>query len=259
LFKNTNSLRPENPIGKPFFELGEVDSSNNYAMQQVQAQMAEHGTTYFASFQNKGKGQRGKPWNGEYGQNIMMSCVLEPGFISLDNQFFLNIAIALGCYEFFEKYAIDKVSIKWPNDIYWADRKAGGILIENILQGREWKYSIAGIGININQTLFPPSLPNPVSLKQITGKTFEPLVLAKDLCSFLEKYWQLLKGNPSNLLKLYNERLYKKNQLVYLKSGESVFTAEIKGVNERGELLIFNGMDSAITFGTVEWVLPQLK
>ena len=86
---------------------------------------------------------------------------------------------SLPAYDFFNFYAIDETSIKWPNDIYWRDRKAGGILIENILQGKKWKFAIVGIGININQTLFPASLPNPVSLKQITGKTFNVVELGK--------------------------------------------------------------------------------
>ena len=125
-------MRCGNPIGEPFIELSEVDSSNNYAMQQVQAQMAAHGFTCFAHFQKAGKGQRGKEWITERGQNILMSCVVEPSFLSIDNQFILNAAVALACFDLFNLYAIDKTSIKWPNDIYWEDRKAGGILVENV-------------------------------------------------------------------------------------------------------------------------------
>ena len=106
---------------------------------------------------------------------------------------------------FFTKYAGDRTRIKWPNDIYWKDRKAGGILIENVLQGGKWKYSIVGIGININQILFPANILNPVSLAQITGKTFEVIALAKELCSHLEKRWQqLLKMTHRTCLNEYN-------------------------------------------------------
>ena len=255
--KITNSLLPTPLIGNPFVVIGEVDSSNNYAMRQVQADLAEHGTCYFATYQNKGKGQRGKPWKGEPGQNIMMSIVLEPTFLTIDNQFFLNIAIALACYEMFNSYTIDKTCIKWPNDIYWGDRKAGGILIENILQGKDWRFSIAGIGININQTVFPAELPNPVSLKQITGKTLDPVVLAKELAVYLEDKWQLLRqDNKDELLDQYNQILYKRNDTVTFKKDNAKFSAIVKGVAEDGQLIIDTGEVSKVPFGTVEWVLP---
>lgn len=255
--KNTNSLRCENPIGEPFFELSEVDSSNNYAMRQVQAHLAGHGTTWFAHFQNAGKGQRGKHWKAEPGQNIMMSCIVEPKGISIDNQFVLNAAVALACFDFFNKYAIDKTSIKWPNDIFWGDRKAGGILIENIVKGEKWKYSVVGIGININQTLFPEGIRNPVSLKQITGKTFNVIDLAKELCGVLENRWkQFLSKSYNGLIAEYCNHLYKINQQATFKKGNAVFNAIVTGVNKKGELLIHTGNQSAIAYGSAEWVLP---
>lgn len=250
-------MRRDNPIGKPFYELGEVDSSNNYAMRMVQAQLAGHGATWFAHFQNAGKGQRGKQWKAEAGQNIMMSCVIEPTAVSIDNQFILNVAVALACFDLFNKYAINKTSIKWPNDIYWGDRKAGGILIENLLKGEKWKYSIAGMGININQTLFPEALKNPVSLKQITGKTFNVVDLAKELCDCLENRWQQLSSKVyDELLSEYSNHLYKLNREATFKKENAVFNAIVKGVNKKGGLLIQTDTLSTIAYGSVEWVLP---
>ncbi len=250
-------MRRVNPIGHPFIELGEVDSSNNYAMRQIQAQLSDHGTTYFADFQTQGKGQRGKIWNAEPGQNIMMSCVLKPFFLTIDNQFALNVSIALACCDFFNFHSAGNTRIKWPNDIYWEDRKAGGILIENVLQGKDWKFSVAGIGININQTFFSPDIANPVSLKQIAGKNFDPVSLAKQLCTFLQHRWEMLaKGNDYSWIDEYNGNLYKKGEKVIFKKNNTVFPAIIKGVNLRGELMIDTGTDiSAIPFGEVEWMI----
>lgn len=249
-------MSPLTPIGEPFMEIGEVDSSNNYAMRQVQAQLAEHGATYFASFQTQGKGQRGKNWVAEPGQNIMMSCVLEPHLLNIDNKFVLSCCIALACFDFFNEMAIDNTSIKWPNDIYWGDRKAGGILVENVLQGKEWKYAIVGIGININQTLFSPNLPNPVSLRQITGKSFDSILLAKDLCTHLESRWKMLLGGQMlDLMNQYNACLYKLNQTVWFRKHNAVYAAVIKGVNNCGELLADTGNLSAIPHGDVEWLI----
>ena len=258
--KNTNSLRPENPIGTPFYELTEVDSTNNYAMLQVQAQMAVHGATWFAHYQNSGKGQRGKAWNATYGENIMMSSVLYPGFLSIENQFLLNVTVALGCFDFFTKHSDDETRIKWPNDIYWRDRKAGGMLIENVLKGKEWKFSIVGIGININQTFFSADLPNPVSLKQITGKSFDVIVLAKELCQCLDYRWKQLKEQKDNdLLQEYSSHLYKLDELVTFKKDRSTFDAIVTGVNKNGELLVKTDRPLALTYGSVNWIFSQPK
>jgi BirA family biotin operon repressor/biotin-[acetyl-CoA-carboxylase] ligase len=126
-------------------------------MGKVRAGMAQHGLSVFALEQTRGKGQRDKIWISEPGQNIALSLVLEPKhhFPSL---FLLSMAMAVGTVRFFRKYVPDDVSIKWPNDVYWRDRKAGGILIENVWQGGVWKFAVVGIGININQTRFSISL-----------------------------------------------------------------------------------------------------
>ena len=258
--KNNDSLPRLTPIGVPFIEIGTVDSSNNYAMRQIQAQMAEHGTVYFAHYQTGGKGQRGKNWNAEQGANITLSCVLKSNMLSIDNKFVISVFIALSCFDLFFSLVNDQISIKWPNDIYWKDRKAGGILIENVLQGKDWKYAIAGIGLNINQTLFPDELSNPVSLKQITGKEYDPIILAKELCKFLNARWQMIvDGRQSQLLQDYNNNLYKLGEIVTFKNDQTYFTAMVKGVNEHGDLIIDNGSEFVIPHGAVEWVIQPLK
>jgi BirA family transcriptional regulator, biotin operon repressor / biotin---[acetyl-CoA-carboxylase] ligase len=249
-------LPRENVIGEPFIELSEVDSSNNYAMAQVQAHLAEHGATWFAHHQKAGKGQRGKTWNAEARQNIIMSCVVEPRMLSVENQFILSVVVALACYDLFSKYALDETRIKWPNDIYWKDRKAGGILIENVLQGKEWKFAIVGIGLNINQTLFSADLLNPVSLKQITGRTFNVVNLGKELCGLLENRWQQLKSTPyRQLLDEYRNHLYKIGEQVTFKKDNTLFNAHISGVTDQGNLLINTGVETEVPFGTVDWII----
>ena len=249
-------MRPDNLIGVPFTELSEVDSSNNYAMRKVQAQLAEHGATWFAHYQKSGKGQRGKRWNAEQGQNIMISFVLDTSAVLIDKQAIISMAVALACYDFFNKYAIDSSSIKWPNDIYWRDRKAGGILIEAVTRGQECRYAVVGIGLNINQTLFPANLKNPVSLRQITGKSYDVILMAKELCNMLELRWQQLRNDGEHALhKEYNSRLYKINQPATFKTGTTTIQAVVEGVNLQGELLINTGQQAAVSFGSVEWVI----
>lgn len=250
-----------NTIGHSFIELDEIDSTNNYAFDLLQANLATHGTTVFARTQTAGKGQRGKTWNSEPGTNIITSVILDTSFLSTVQQFPLSIAIALGVHDFFSKYAGDESKIKWPNDIFWRDRKAGGILIENSITSRiaeigSWHWAVIGIGININQTIFPKQLTNPVSLKQITGKEFDVLMLTKELYTFLDfRYQQLRKKKLKEQLLQYNQYLYKRDESVRLKKENAAFHCTIEGVNKNGELLVKGTTKENFTFGEVKWIL----
>ena len=247
-----------NPVGFKFIELQSVDSTNNYAMAQVHAGLAISGTVFFAHDQYAGKGQRGKSWIAEPGENIMMSILLQLQFLSPNRQFELSACIALACHDFLRKYLANETTVKWPNDLYWRDRKAGGILIENILQGNHWAYAVVGIGININQAHFPEPAKNAVSIRQVTGKTHDTVTLAKELCLFIENRYSRLPSESFNkLLEEYQAALYKINQPVQLKKEGKLFNTVIRGVDATGRLLTSDSADGAFDFGTVEWIIPD--
>ena len=259
---------PGNPIGVPFIELQSIDSTNKYAMGLVHGNQLpdgqdepQHGTSIFAHDQTAGKGQRNKNWIAEKGSNIALSILLKPYPLRIRDQFRLTISIAVSVYEFFSNYAGDETTIKWPNDLYWRDRKAGGILIENVVQSKQaavgsWKWAIVGIGININQTVFPAHLPNPVSLRQISGKNFHPVDLAKELCLIIEKnYQQLINDKFDSLFNHYQNHLYKKGEKVKLKKGSRVFETIIKAVSETGQLITQHSTEELFEFGEVEWII----
>ncbi len=248
-------------LGLPFIELQSIDSTNNYARQQIHAGLAQHGMAIFSHEQLAGKGQRGKSWQAEKGTNIILSLIINPYPLQLVQQFQLSACFAVGVHDFFIKYAGDDSKIKWPNDLYWQDRKAGGILIESIVGSRgsgvaAWEWSIVGIGININQTHFPEDLHNPVSLKQITGKNFNPVELAKELCEMLDKrFIELIHDGFENIYNTYQAHLYKKKAVVKLKKGNRVFETMIEGVSPMGKLITRHAISEEFDFGEVEWVL----
>ncbi len=240
-------------------------------MGQVHAGVAQHGIAYFAHEQIAGKGQRGKSWVTEKKSNIIISVVVQPTTFQLTEQFQLSACMTLAIHTFFKSYAGDETRIKWPNDIYWRDRKAAGILIENVVspqstaqnqlstindQKAAWKWAVVGIGMNINQTTFPDTLKNPVSLKQITGRNYDTVLLAKQLCESIDIFYKkLLKEGYESTLETYNENLYKKNETVRLKKDNYVFEATIKGVAENGQLIIHNNIEERFDFGEVEWAI----
>ena len=190
-------------LGEPLIELSTIDSTNIYAMAQIKAGLAKTGSCFRADYQTHGKGQHGRVWESSKGQNILCSYILE--LKKLDalkkwtptDQIGFSAAIALGIRAFFDAHTNGDTKIKRPNDIYWRDRKAGGILIENLLKGKEWTWAVIGIGININQTVFSPDAPNPVSLKQITGLDWDILSLQETLSKALTKSIQdwLMEGD----------------------------------------------------------------
>ncbi len=224
-------------------------------MRQIQAGLATHGTAWFALEQTAGKGQRGKSWLTTPNQNIMLSVVITPGLLP-SRQFCLSATVALACYDFYKKYAGEETRIKWPNDLYWRDRKAGGILIENVFRGSDWLYAVVGVGINLNQVVFDPALPNPVSLKQITGRDFDPSEMGKELCLALENRYQLLQaGETAAIMQEYQQVLYKIHQPVTLKKGAVLFETTITGVSDNGQLLTKDVIDRSFDFGEVEFLI----
>jgi BirA family biotin operon repressor/biotin-[acetyl-CoA-carboxylase] ligase len=245
--------------GFSFEVLQKVDSTNNYAMAKVHAGMAKHGDACFTDHQTGGKGQRGKTWLTGIGQNLALTVILKPKQLNITQPFELSTAVSLATIDFFGKYAGDETSIKWPNDIYWRDRKAGGVLIENKFNGNNWKWAIAGVGININQTQFAADLINPVSLMQVTGKNFVLEQLARELHQLiLKRTDELLTKRYELLLEEYNQHLFKIHQPVRLKKDNIVFETTIKGVSAQGQLLTEDAIEKRFEFGEVEWLMSDV-
>ncbi len=240
----------------PFIILASVDSTNNYAMGMVRDGIAKHGDAWFSYEQTDGKGRRGKIWKAKKGKNIILSIVVSTRFLTVYQQFNLSVAVSLGCLDLYKKYAQDETKIKWPNDIFWNDRKAGGILIENVIKGNNWQWAVIGIGININQTefqlngVFPP-----VSLKQITGKEYDVITLANELYKKVMKRYNELQNNEyQKMLEEYNQYLFRLDKKVKLKKDNMVFEAAIKGVSPIGKLITIDTIEREFDFDEVEWV-----
>lgn len=238
-----------------FTILTSVDSTNNYAMGMIRDGLAVNGNAVFSYEQTKGKGRRGKTWSAEKGKNIMMSIIISPENLTIYQQFHLSIAVSLACIDFFTKYAGDETKIKWPNDIFWNDRKAGGVLIENIIK-EKWQWSVIGIGININQTQFNlDTVFPPVSLKQITGKEYDLVELAKELHKkVMKRYEELRTIGFKKMLNEYNQYLFGLNKKLKLKKQSAVFETTITGVSQRGKLITVDSIEREFEFDEVEWV-----
>jgi BirA family biotin operon repressor/biotin-[acetyl-CoA-carboxylase] ligase len=241
---------------KKIIFLNEIDSTNNYANQLILSNAAEEGTIVMTQFQKKGRGQPGNGWESEAGKNLLVSFILFPEFLHAEKQFQISKAISLSIVEFLNR-EVDRVSIKWPNDIYVENKKIAGILIENSIKGTTLFSSIVGIGLNINQDIFVSDAPNPVSLKQLTGKEFDVKSVMCDIFELFTKWYRRLQYVAAvDIDSTYFDQLYGKEEWkTYSKQGE-LFEAKIVGIGEYGQLQLKNrhGIIEEFMFKEVEFV-----
>jgi BirA family biotin operon repressor/biotin-[acetyl-CoA-carboxylase] ligase len=211
-------------------------STNDLLKELAGQQILEEGTAVVTHAQTAGKGQRGNTWESEPGKNIACSLLLYPAFLPVKQFFLLSEAVALGVKEALDVYAEGFV-IKWPNDIYFREQKIAGILIENEIIGQQFAQAIVGIGLNVNQTVFLSDAPNPVSLKQITGKTQNVNQLSEKLLkAVLFRYEQLKSGDTAHIVRAYHEALYRKSGFHAYKDKQGRFSARIEKITDDGLL-----------------------
>ena len=171
-------------------------------------------------------------------QNLLFSFVIFPVFLEAKQQFLISQIVSLAIKEELDTYTTD-ISIKWPNDIYWKDKKICGMLIENDLMGRNISQSIAGVGININQEVFHSSAPNPVSLFQITGKQYDIFNILEHIMLRIQIYYDLLQKNNTALITAQYERsLFRKEGMYRYKDVNGEFMANIVCVEPEGRLIL---------------------
>lgn len=251
---------PSPAIGQPFVNVLATGSTNDEARIAIKDGRATPGMVIFTTEQKAGRGQRGRSWKSEKDASIAMSALIRPDFLTVSQQFSLSMAVALAAQDLLSTYAgSDDIRIKWPNDIYWRDRKLSGILIESVISSSgQWQWAVVGIGVNVNQPSFPSELPNPVSLRQITGKQFDCEKLARELCLLLTiRLRQLQEKESTALLEDYNQKLYKKGSACHFIKNDQPIQAIVGSVTITGELILEELADP-IRFGEIEWVVPRI-
>ena len=246
-------------VGKVYACFDELPSTNDWAKQLIAGSVSlpdtltsvstkskpPEGTLVRAVRQSAGRGQFGSIWESERGLNLTVSCVLYPHWLSVGDQFALSTAVALAvkdvCAEALTESALaSAVKVKWPNDIYAGERKICGILIENTLSGGHLQSSVVGIGMNVNQAVFPSELPFAGSLSLAAGRSFDVETLLARLCESLERrYLQLRAQGCAALLRAYEAELLGKDaprMFAHLAKDGSPFAGLVDGVENDGRL-----------------------
>ena len=243
-------------LPEPVF-LHETNSTNSYLDELCNNSSVEELTSVYTDFQTAGRGQRGNSWESEAGKNLLFSFVVYPEFLEAHRQFYLSQVTALALHDVLSSYT-EGISIKWPNDIYWKDKKICGTLIENDLTGIHISRSISGTGVNLNQERFLSDAPNPVSLCQITGNQYNPREILEQIMEKVTEYYQLLKENRTEVLETrYKEALYRKEGLHLFRDKDGNFQARIADIEPNGRLILEDedGQTRGYLFKEVEYIL----
>lgn len=227
----------------------EQTNSTNTLLKELIAKGQEPDFIY-AGYQTAGRGQTGNSWESEKGKNLICSILLPPN----KNLYFLNIAVSVAIHRKISELGISELGIKWPNDIYWKDKKLAGILLENAIIGNEVKYAIAGIGLNVNQTEFVSDAPNPVSLKQISGKEYAIDQLMQDL---LDAIHTVLNEPEEAVWSTYKAHLYRREGYWPFADQNSTFEAQIEDVLPSGEIVLKDpeGKERIYHFKQIRYVI----
>ena len=221
---------------RTIIHLRETDSTNRY-LRELPDDGADM-TVVYADFQTAGKGQGSNSWESQPGQNLLMSVRVRPTMVPPTQQFILSEAGALALGRVLSTYA-DDITLKWPNDIYWRDRKMSGTLIETAVGSHGLRRCIYGIGLNVNQQVFVSDAPNPVSLRQATGLELDvEQVMLQVLDALEEELAIVVSGRFDDIRRRYHQALYRRTGLHAYRDGEGTFMAELVAVEDDGHLVL---------------------
>ena len=211
----------------------QTPSTNALSWEMNREKSLPEGLVIYTDFQSAGKGQPGNAWESSKGMNLLFSVMLHPDRLPMDELFLVSQLVSIAIKKALDEYTTN-ITVKWPNDIYWNDKKLAGILIENSLQGIKIMSVVIGVGLNVNQKSFFSNAPNPVSLSQITGKRQNRKQLLQQICqNIMELYYEMDK---EKIRKIYAESLYRKSGFYSFEANNETFQAKIKEVQTDGML-----------------------
>lgn len=241
IFNKVSNILPfrGNSERLPIIHLSSVDSTNSYLM-AYKPREGETMTVVYADEQTAGRGQGSNHWESEPGKNLTFSVLVHPTMVPVMRQFLLSEAGALALWDVLGQYlGADDVKMKWPNDIYWKDKKISGTLIETRLGGGHVKDCVYGIGIDVNQEKFVSDAPNPVSMKQILDHDVDLKELLNKIIDSFKKYYAAIEnGEYAAISELYHSGLYRAHGFHRYKDKDGEFEAAIVEVEDSGNLIL---------------------
>ena len=219
-------------------KLDAIDSTNSYLKKLLTKESLDDLTVVISKHQTKGKGRNGNIWANDASLNLAFSIYKRFNRLNINNKFILNLISSIAVFHLLNENKLNKLTIKWPNDIMSENKKISGILIENSVKGNFINHSVIGVGVNVNQRKFK-NLPNATSMFIETGREFSLDSLASRLGEIFSKNFLQYEKNEGALLKYYNNQLFLKNtDSNFITKDGKRFSGKITRINKNGELII---------------------
>ena len=266
-----------------YVHLEQIDSTNAY-LQRLQSEADIRNWAVSADEQTAGKGMGSNSWESEVGKNLTFSLALDMGFLPAERQFLLSEAVALGLIHALDGLLVEgmsyrgfpsidtlppnvgrydkegkpsvsmpsKLHIKWPNDIYYENRKLAGILINSTIKANMMDVSIVGIGLNVNQMQFKDWPTHPISLKQITGKTYDLQPLLEQVAESIYNKVEILKVSPTAIEEEYLQRLFRYRTWADYEVNGKVLRLFMMGIDPFGRLMLVDKAEKEYCFDVKE-------
>ncbi len=225
-------------IGREILFYPVIDSTNTAAFEK--ALNSKEGLVILAESQLKGKGRLGRTWVSPPGLNIYMSIVLKP-LIELTDATLITIMAAVACTITLRKISGLEITIKWPNDLIFRNRKIGGILTELKSEHKKIVFAVLGIGINVNADLkdFPEDIRNiATSLRDETKKSFSRTEVLIELLNELNKWYEVLLTNRKVIVDKWKELTSTIGKKVKVVTVQETFEGIAQDIDEKGALIL---------------------
>ena len=224
-------------------DLPQTESTNTYARTMPVEPSDTTPIVVTTDCQTCGRGQRGNSWESEPSKNLTFTLVVYPRWMSPARQFELSMLVSVGIVAALRPLVPEPeaLTVKWPNDIYYGDKKLAGILIENSIGAASIERSLIGIGLNVNQTVFRSDAPNPVSLALIADHEFNRMEVLDDVVDNILDAINMYADDPEpdELAALYDSMLWRNDGQLHrwrdMATGR-VFEARMTGVDIDGKL-----------------------
>lgn len=227
-------------FGASFRYYDEIESTNVEAKELARAGAPE-GTVVIAECQRAGRGRLGRRWTSPAGKGLLFSVILRPT-LPMSRAHMLTIVSAVAAARGIESQTDASVRIKWPNDLFIGDRKAGGILLEVAGEQDVVEWVIVGVGINVNTEYaeLPVALRRTAtSLMMATGDPVDRSeLLARILLSLETAYREAQQHGFDRALSEFRQRDYLLKRSVTVQTREGSVIGEATGIDNQGALLV---------------------
>ncbi len=235
------------------YQYNHLNSTNEEALRLISDEKAGEGMVLRAHEQTHGRGTGENIWESEPGKNLTFSMILQPHFLEPSRQFVLTEIISLALFDVVERrVGYEFLRIKWPNDLYFNNKKLAGVLVQNMVKANQLDFSVIGVGLNVNQKKFFSDAPNPASLIHFSKKEESLFSLSDEILKQLDYYYEKIKTDIKSLEDFYLQKLYRMGEWAEYSDEAGIFTAKITGINRYGQLLMTDRQGNLRVYGFKE-------